>query len=57
MRSLQFVNKARGVLEQGDMVVIASRQSDVKGRIGVPVIDVELAQAIHILTDLRTDTG
>ena len=55
MRSLQFVNKARGVLEQGD--VIASRQSDVEGRTGMPVIEVELAQAVHILTGPRTDTA
>jgi hypothetical protein len=44
MSLLQFVNKAGEVLEQGDVVVIASRQLNLHGRPGIPSVNVELAQ-------------
>jgi hypothetical protein len=47
MSFLQFVNNAGEVLEQGDVVVIASRQPDMRGRPGIPAVNVDLAQHIY----------
>jgi len=46
MSLLQFVNKAGGVLEKGDVVVIAPRQPD-PARPGMPTIEVDLAQSVN----------
>jgi len=47
MGLLQFVNNAGGVLEQGDVVVIAARQPDLQGQPGMPAPEVDLAQRVH----------
>ena len=45
MALLQFVNNVGEDLEQGDVVVIAPRQPETPGQMGLPSIEVELAGA------------
>jgi hypothetical protein len=44
MSLLQFVNNAGEVLERGDVVVIASQQSDMQDRGAIPTLDVDMAK-------------
>jgi hypothetical protein len=46
MGLLQFVNKTAEVLEQGDVVVIATRQPNAAGS-SIPTIEVDLAQSAN----------
>jgi len=60
MTLLQFVNGAREVLEQGDVVVIASHQPEVH-RSAMPIMQVDLTEAAYdvavcgIVNDLYTE--
>lgn len=47
MSLLQFVNETGEVLERGDVIVIASHQIDIQGHMGLPTVEVDLAQRIH----------
>jgi hypothetical protein len=44
MALLQFVNSAGEMLEQGDVVVIAPRQADIRDQMGIPSLEVDVAQ-------------
>lgn len=62
MSSLQLINKAGEMLERGDVVVIASRQSDIQATPGViPSIEVDLTESAYdtavcgIVQDLYTE--
>src|SRR5712671_8020201 len=67
MSLLQFVNSAGEMLEQGDVVVIASRQPDMSGQTGIPSVEVDVAQrdcdtavcgiVQHLYAEHKTDPG